>query len=173
MEQYTPEIQPQSKFNIQPKDVIQWGLVIVGGIVIYKTMTKLGLINTLTEAKIEERKEELEQQVEESQFVDWTSPVFWKKPAPAGFQVAVYPGDYASKWAGDMYATDGFITNDKTEMTRLLRSIEYRCQYSFLAYAFSVRYGKDLTTWLKEKFSTEELAPGFEHLNKQPLYKKK
>ena len=58
MEQYTPA--PTEKTGIQPKDVITWGLVIVGGIVVYRLLRGTGLLKSVTEQKIEDRKEQLQ-----------------------------------------------------------------------------------------------------------------
>ena len=172
MEEYSPP--PTEKTGIQPKDVITWGLVIVGGIVVYRLLRGTGLLKSVTEQKIEDRKDQLEQQVSESELNDWTKPNFYKQNPPAGYKVVTYTDtSIPARWVINMRDTDIVGPfNDVEKMKGLINQIQYKTQFSYLAYAFFLLTQTDLMAWLKDKFSAEDLQAPIDYLNKLPTYKK-
>ena len=62
--------------------------------------------------------------------------------------------------------------NDVEKMKGLINQIQYKTQFSYLAYAFFLLTQEDLMAWLKDKFSAEDLQAPIDYLNKLPTYKK-
>lgn len=167
------QVPVQENNKIKPKDVINWGLVIIGGIIVYRVLRGTGLLKSRSEITAEQREEQLENQVEQSELKDWTNPNFYKQPAPQGYQVMVYTTSTADSWVEQLYNTHGIFNDDETAMKGLIKQIKFQTQYSFLASRFFIKYGKDMTAWLKEYYNTEELKAPFDYLNTLPTYAKK
>jgi len=173
MEEFTPT--QTEKTSIQPKDVINWGLVIIGGFLVYKLFRGTGLIKSVSEQKQEQMEEDIENAANNAQFTNitkYTDPNFWKQKAPAGYSREVYEVKTAIKWCNDMYSMrKTFGDDDEEGMLTLIKRIQYQTQYSFLVWVFSAVYKKDLTTWLKTYFSSD-FEQVIAHLSGIPAYKK-
>ena len=77
------------------------------------------------------------------------------------------------KFIKDLKDSTGILNDCEECMQGLLKQINYKTQYSFIADNFLRKYGQDLTGFLKNYFSESELFPVWQHLNNIPTYKKK
>ena len=160
--------------KITPKDVVSWALAGAALFAIYKVLKGTGLI----ESKADKETEELNDKV---LFKDWTKPTFWKETPPAGKKVVTF-ADWET-WIKDMQdstaniftsiITFGVIQDEEEKMLNLIRQIQYKVQYSFLADKYQQQYGEDLTGYLKNYFNEDELYPAWKHLENLPTYAKK
>ena len=150
--------------KITPKDVVSWALAGAALFAIYKVLKGTGLITTGQD-------KEAEQLNDTALFEDYTKPTFWKQTPPAGKKVVTYAD--SEKWIDDMWNTTGFFNDDEEAMVNLIRQLQYKTQYSFLADKFAQEKGEDLTAYLKNYFSESELYPVWKHLKDLPTYAKK
>lgn len=172
MEEFRPA--PTEKTGIQPKDVINWGLVIIGGFLIYKIFRGTGLIKSVSEQKQDQLEQDIEDAANNAQFTNitkYTDPNFWKQKAPAGYSREIYSVQDGIKWANEMFSTHGIFNDDEEKMLTLIKNIQYQTQYSFLVWIFSAVHKQDLTTWLKNYFSGD-FEQVIAHLKGIPTYKK-
>lgn len=151
-------------------EYLKWALFIAALLIIYKLLSKFGVIGPKTE------EEEQEQQAEtlnlNVQFKEWTNPNFYRKNAPKGYQVVLMPIQAVDYIVNQIYDSTGVFNDDEEKMTAAINIIRYKTQYSFVADRFRILKQKDLTSFLKDAFSTEELYPVWRYLENLPTYKK-
>ena len=178
MEEFTPTQEaaaPGSK--ITPKEVINWGLIIIGGFLIYKIFRGTGLIKSVSEQKQQEIEDKIENEIRNADYTGitkYTDPKFWvKSNTPAGYESIIYSPRDAAKWCIQMYSMrKAFGDDDEEGMLALIKDIQYQTQYSYLVYAFSLLYKTDLTAWLKNYFSGD-FDKVIAHISSRPAFKKK
>ena len=172
MEEFTPT--QTEKTGIQPKDVINWGLVIAGGLLLYRIFRGTGIIKSTDEAKQDALENKLEDAANNAQYTNitkYTDLNFWKQKPPANYDRSLHSVSDAMKWAEQMYNTHTWYNDDEEAMLGLIKKIQYQVQYSWLAYVFQDMYKQDLTSWLKNYFSGNFIEI-FAHLNGLPTYRK-
>jgi hypothetical protein len=159
---------PENK-KVDPIEIGKWGLIIAGGFILYKTLKGLGLIKTGAAAQEEAQEEQAESTnltIDEKEF---TTINFWKK-APNGYRPTLIPmtgTDYLAKQIWDSYGS-WYSDDNEEQMQGALRTLKAKTQYSWLADRFLTVYKEDLTLFLKEHFTPEELYPVWRHLENLP-----
>ena len=167
------------KQKIDPFEIGKWALLIGGVYAGYQILKKLGIIKTGAEAQAENLSSEQQGQADLLNLTitekDYTNVNFYKKPAPKGYVVALMPKqatDYLAKQIWDSYGS-WYSDDNEEQMQGAIKTLRYNTMYSFLADRFYSLYNEDLTLFLKEHFSTNELYPVWSYLNSLPAYKKK
>ena len=151
--------------NINPIEVAKWGAVLLGGFLLFKVLRGTGLLPDKTEQKANDLNNSVTTE-------KWTNSNFWKLQAPAGYQSMAFTVVSTDNLITALWDSTGTFNDDEEKMQGTLRQINYKSQYSWLAYKFYEKYGKDLTGYLKDAFSAEELYPVWSYLNTLPTYKK-
>ena len=167
-------MQPVQKTGIQPKDVINWGLVIIGGFLVYKLFRGTGLIKSVSEQKQEDIKEEIQNATDNAPYTNitkYTDPNFWAQKPPQGYSRMIYSVKDAIQWCQDMYSSHTIVNDDEEKMITLIKNIQYQTQYSFLVWVFSKIYKQDLTEWIRNYFKLD-FEKVIAHLKGIPTYKK-
>ena len=169
-----PTQQPQQKTQINPVMIGQWIVLGAGVFAMYKLFKGLGLIQS-------QQDQEAEKLNDKVLFQDYTKPTFWKQIPPAGKKVVTFSN--WENWITELedstaniltsIFTIGIVQDEEEKMLNLIRQIEYKCQYSFLADKFQQKYGEDMTGFLKNYFNETELYPAWKHLEKLPTYANK
>lgn len=148
-----------------PGSVFKWGLVVAGGYVVYTMLKKFGLIPSaaLTEAG------NLNDTIE---LKDYTSPNFWKQAAPSGYQSMIFTTASTPALIDKLWDAHGFFNDCEECIPAVIKQVNYKTQYSWLADNFQKKYNQDLTAYLKNYFSEQELYSSWKHLDSLPTYKK-
>lgn len=151
-------------------EYLKWFILIAAVLVIYKILSKFGIVGAKTE---EEKQEEEAQTINLNiDFKEWTNPNFYSKKAPKGYQVALIPKVGADYIVNQIYDSVGYLNDDEEKMFAALKILRYKTQFSFVADRFRILKQKDLVAFLKDAFSTEELYPVWRYLEGLPTYKK-
>ena len=158
--------------KIEPLEVAKWGIVVVGGIVVYRILRATGLLKSTQEQAQSNLIAENELLVENSELQDWTKANYFQNPPP-GFKITYNRPDDLAKWVVNMYNTAGVFDDDEEAMKNLLFRIKTKDTYSQLANIFALTYNKDLTAWLKDNFNVSELSAPFRYLSQLPKFTKK
>lgn len=149
-----------------PLEIAKWGILLAGGYLVFKIFKGTGLIPSQQQTQADNLNLSVDQK-------EWTKPSFWKKPAPAGYEAMGYTVSGTEKLILDVYQSVGIFNDDEDKILGVLRAINYQTQYSFLADKFLGKYGKDMTSYIKDAFNAQELYPGWSHIEKLPAYRKK
>jgi len=158
--------------KIEPLDIAKWGIVVVGGVVVYRILRATGILKSYAEMQQSNLTAANELLVENAELQDWTKPNFFNNP-PAGYEKTPNSPSALNDWVVAMKDTTGFFNDNEEAMRSLLFKIKTKDTYSQLANYFSLQYGEDLTSWLKDNYSVSELAPCFAYLNTLPTFSKK
>lgn len=166
----------------------KWAIFIAVLLVLWTILKKFGVVGPKTPKELAEEKEE-QQEVEATNlnldidFKEWTNPKFYKKPAPAGYSVAVLPMKLMDEIVDGLYdsfsytatsiITFGIVQDNEQQMLANIKKINYKTAYSAVADRYEQRHKEDLTSTLKKYFNEEELYPAWRYLNSLPTYKKK
>lgn len=156
----------KQKTNIDAIEVGKWALLIGLFYAGYKTLQKLGLINTEQETKEEETNAAIDTK-------NWAQPNFYLKNPPANKLKVLKTAAAANGIALLIYESYDAFDDDEEQMQGALKQLNYKEQYSQVAAAFYSKYTEDLTRFLKAHFSESELFPVWQHIENLPLYKNK
>lgn len=156
----------KQKTNIDAIEVGKWALLIGLFYAGYKTLQKLGLINTEQETKEEETNAAVDEK-------NWAQPNFYLKKPPGNKIKVLKTSAGASGIALLIYESYGYFNDNEEQMQGALKQLTYKEQYSQVAAAFFSKYAEDLTRFLKAHFSESELYPVWQHIENLPLYKNK
>ena len=156
----------KQKTNIDPIEVGKWALLIGLFYAGYKTLQKLGLINTEQETAEEETNAAIDRK-------QWAQPNFYLKKPPANKVRVLKTAEAANGIALLIYESYDAFDDDEEQMQGALKSLTYKEQYSQVADAFYSKYTQDLTNFLKAHFNESELYPVWQHIENLPLYKNK
>ena len=80
---------------------------------------------------------------------------------------------YTDKIVKDIYDSTGFFNDCEECIKGALKNIKYKTQYSYIADKFYLKYGKDMTAFIKDAFNANELYTSWQYLESLPSYKKK
>jgi len=154
------------KTNIDPIEVGKWALLIGLFYAGYKTLQKLGLINTAQETAEEEANAAVDRK-------QWAQPNFYLKNPPTNKVRVLKTSAGANGIALLIYEAYDAFDDDEEQMQGALKQLTYKEQYSQVAAAFYNKNTEDLTSFLKAHFSESELYPVWQHIENLPLYKNK
>jgi hypothetical protein len=154
------------KTNIDPIEVGKWALLIGLFYAGYKTLQKLGLINTEQETAEEEANAAVDRK-------QWAQPNFYLKNPPNNKIRVLKTTAGANAIALLIYEAYDVFDDDEEQMQGALKQLTYKEQYSQVAAVFYNKYAEDLTSFLKAHFSESELYPVWQHIENLPLYKNK
>ena len=162
------------KQKIDPIEIGKWALLGTGVFILYKTLKGLGLIKTgsgLEEEEKEEKAESTNLTIEEK---DFTLINYWKK-APVGYYATLIPMSGTDYLVNQIWNSTGTFNDNEEQMQGALRTLKYKTQYSWLADRFVTTKKEDLTLFLKNNFSANELYPVWRHIENLPtgFFKKK
>jgi len=152
--------------KIDAFEVGKWALIIGLFYAGYKTLQKLGLINTEQETKEEETSAAVDSK-------QWAQPSFYLKNPPANKIKVLKTQSAADSIAFLIYESYDAFDDDEEQMQGALKQLTYKEQYSQIAARFFALYAEDLTRFLKAHFSESELYPVWQHIENLPLYKNK
>jgi hypothetical protein len=151
-------------------EYLKWALFIAAVLIIYKILSKFGIVGPKSEEeKQEEQAETLNLNID---FKEWTNANFYNKKAPKNYQVVLMPMQGADYVVNQIYDSVGYLNDDEEKMFAALKILRYKTQFSFVADRFRILKQKDLVGFLKDAFSTEELYPVWRYLESLPTYKK-
>ena len=151
-------------------EYIKWALFIAVALILWRVLSKFGVIGVKSE---EEKQEDEATSINLNiEFKEWTNPNFYRKKAPKGYVVPLIPVTGADYIAKRVYDSHGIFNDDEEMMQGALKLIRYRSQYSWIADRFNTLYRADLTSWLKNYYSENELYPVWRYLENLPIYKK-
>jgi hypothetical protein len=154
------------KTNIDAIEVGKWALLIGLFYAGYKTLQKLGLINTEQETAEEETNAAVDRK-------QWAQPNFYLKNPPNNKVKVLKTTAGANGIALLIYEAYDVFDDDEEQMQGALKQLTYKEQYSQVAAVFYNKYTEDLTSFLKAHFSESELYPVWQHIENLPLYKNK
>jgi len=149
-----------------PLDLAKWGLLLAGGFMVYRIFQGTGLIKDATQQQVDNLNNSVDSKT-------WTKPNFWQQPAPSGYESMIFTAAQSEKLIKEVYDSVGFFNDCEECIVGVLKQINYQTQYSYLAYQFYKKYGKDMTTYIKDAFNATELYPGWSHVESRPTYRKK
>lgn len=153
------------KQSDKPFIIFQYGIYAAGLFVVYKTLKGIGLIKSGEQQAAQNLNNTIE-------FKDWTTNSFYKKAAPTGYNVILFNAAGTQKLITDIYNSAGIFNDCEECIKGSLKSIKYKTQYSWLAYNFYLKYGKDMTAYIKNYFNADELYDSWLYLENLPTYKK-
>jgi len=149
-----------------PFEVAKWGLLLAGGFMVYRIFQGTGLIKDAQGQAVENLNNTVDSKT-------WTKPTFWQQAAPSGMESVVFTTALTNDLVTKVYDSVGFFNDCEECIVGVLKQINYQTQYSWLAYNFYKKYGKDMTTYIKDAFNATELYPGWSHVESRPTYRKK
>ena len=149
-----------------PLDIAKWGILIAGGYLVFKIFKGTGLIKDVQSQAVDNLNLQIDQKV-------WTKPTFWKLTPPMGYESMLFTQSSTQDLIKKIHNSVGLLNDCEDCIIGILKSINYQTQYSWLAYNFYNKYGKDMTAFIKGAFNSNELYPGWQHLETRPPYKKK
>lgn len=152
--------------KIDAFEVGKWALIIGLFYAGYKTLQKLGLINTEQETKEEETSAAVDSK-------QWAQPSFYLKNPPTNKIKVLKTQSAADSIAFLIYESYDAFDDDEEQMQGALKQLTYKEQYSQIAARFFALYAEDLTRFLKAHFDESELFPVWQHIENLPLYKNK
>lgn len=151
--------------SIEPGQVFKWGLVIAGGFVVYRLFSKLGFIPSKSEAEINNLNTGIE-------LKEYTNPNFWKQTPPSGYTSMIFTQPSTDTLVNKLWEAHGLFNDCEECIPAVLKQLSYKTQYSWLADNFQKKYNQDLTAYLKNYFSADELYSSWKHIDTLPNFKK-
>lgn len=162
------------KQKIDPIEIGKWALLGTGVFILYKTLKGLGLIKTGAAAEEQAQEEQAEITNLSIDEKDYTSIYYWKK-APTGYAPTLIPMAGTDYLVNQIWDSAGTFNDNEEQMQGALKTLKFKTQYSWLADRFLTTKKQDLTLFLKNYFSANELYPVWRHLENLPtgFFKKK
>jgi len=148
-----------------PLEIAKWGILVAGGYLVFKIFKGTGLIPSQQAQAAEDLNLKVDSKV-------WSKPTFWKQTPPSGYQSMIFNVATTDSLIKKVYDSTGWLNDCEDCIIGVLKSITYQTQYSYLADKFNQKYGRDMTTFIKDAFNSQELFPGWSHIESRPAYKK-
>lgn len=143
----------ENKSKIDPFELAKWGLLAVGGFLVYKTLRGLGIVKSAEEKKEEQKIKS----IDVGTFAP-LSPLYYKNllTKNKGYPIKILTSNNTKAYIANLLAAKGLINDDEAVIYRVFNSIPYQSQISYLAGQFNIKTNKDLNTYLTDILSDSE-----------------
>jgi hypothetical protein len=137
----------------------------IGGLILFFILKRIGLVPEQKSADEKRAEKELRKVVAEikDSKVIWTTDFWEQYPAKA------YTAQQAKNLAAHIRDSFGFFNDDEARIFGVFRQLKYQTNVSQISYAYSLLYGRDLHSDLRDYLSTKEMEEVYQIISTKPL----
>jgi hypothetical protein len=137
----------------------------MGGLILFLILKRIGLVpeqKSADEKRAEKEMQKIVKEIKDSKVI-WSTDFWEQYPAKA------YTAQQAKNLAAHIRDSFGVFNDDEARIFGVFRQIKYQTNVSQISYAYSLSYGRDLHSDLRDYLSEKEMAEVYQIISSKPL----